>query len=353
MGRRLLAAEGLTRRYGDTIALRGLDLSLPPGEFVALVGPSGCGKTTTLRLLAGLEQPDAGRVRYGGSDITMAPPQQRPTNIVFQDLALFPHLSVAQNVAYGPHRRGVAPDERRQRVEQLLELVGLVGLEHRSPGTLSGGQRQRVALARALANEPAVLLLDEPLSSLDRTRRRTLQLELKRIQRELGTTFLYVTHDQAAALRMADRVGVMLAGRLVEVGAPEQLYERPQTAFTAEFLSDGTVLPHRAVDVQDATTVAVAGVSVACTGASADATSTVAFHIPPGAISVGAGPLDGVITDRAYGGRTTRLTIAIEGGPQVTVHQHHPSVTTGAQVSLGISTVRPLIAPEGPGDAVP
>ncbi len=346
MGRRLLEAERLTRRYGDTIALGEFSLSLDVGEFVALVGPSGCGKTTTLRVLAGLEHPDAGRVLHDGVDITTTPPQQRPTNIVFQDLALFPHLSVAQNVGYGPRRRGVRRRDRRARTGRLLELVGLVGFEDRRPASLSGGQRQRVALARALANEPSVLLLDEPLSSLDRTRRRALQLELKRIQRELGTTFLYVTHDQTAALRMADRIGVMRAGQLVEVGAPEQLYLRPRTAFTAGFLSDGTVLSPTAVDVTDGTSVSIAGVRVPCRGAAPDASDVVAFHIPPGAIRLEAGPLTGTVTDRAYGGSTTRLTITVVGGPEITVHHPDPGLPQGAAVPLAIDAVRPLVAPE-------
>jgi len=346
VGRRLLEAERLTRRYGDTLALGGLSLSLAAGEFVALVGPSGCGKTTTLRVLAGLERPDAGRVLHEGVDITTTSPQQRPTNIVFQDLALFPHLSVAQNVGYGPRRRGMRRADRRARIGQLLELVGLDGFENRRPASLSGGQRQRVALARALANEPAVLLLDEPLSSLDRTRRRGLQLELKRIQRELGTTFLYVTHDQTAALRMADRIGVMHAGQLVEIGVPEQLYARPRTAFTAGFLSDGTVLSPTALDVTDETSVSIAGVRVPCADVAADAADVVAFHIPPDAIRLDAGPLRGTVTDRAYGGSTTRLTIALDGGPELTVQHPDPGVQQGAEVPIAIDTVRPLTAPE-------
>jgi ABC-type spermidine/putrescine transport systems, ATPase components len=347
VGGRLLEAEGLFRRYGDTVALDGLSLSLDAGEFVALVGPSGCGKTTALRVLAGLEAPDAGRVLHEGIDITTTPPQQRPTNIVFQDLALFPHLSVAQNVSYGPRRRGLGRSERRARTGQLLELVGLVGFEDRQPSSLSGGQQQRVALARALANDPTVLLLDEPLSSLDRTRRRSLQLELKRIQRELGTTFLYVTHDQSAAMRMADRIGVMHSGQLVEVGAPEQLYARPRTAFTAAFLSDGTVLSPRAVDVVDASSVTIAGVQVPCADTNAGGSAVVAYHIPPGAISVDSGPLIGTVTDRAYGGTTTRLSIQVDDGPVVTVHQRNSTITPGSEITLSIDAVRPLIAPEG------
>jgi len=348
VGRRLLAAEDITRRYGDIIALDQLSLTLDAGEFFALVGPSGCGKTTTLRILAGLEQPDGGCVLHEDTDITATPPQQRPTNIVFQDLALFPHLSVAQNVGYGPRRRGLSRNERQTRIRQLLGLVGLAGFEDRRPSTLSGGQRQRVALARGLANEPAVLLLDEPLASLDRTRRRGLQLELKRIQGELGTTFLYVTHDQTAALRMADRIGVMEAGRLVEVGPPEQLYARPRTAFTAEFLSDGTVLSTDAVDVIDAMSVRIAGVAVPSHDTAADGSDVVAFHIPPGAVRLGEGSLRGTVTARAYGGSTTELTLTLDAGPQVITRQQDPGVSEGAEVTLSITAVRPLIGTEAP-----
>jgi spermidine/putrescine transport system ATP-binding protein len=238
----VLEAHGLSKAFGSETAVDDVSLSLAPGEFFALLGPSGCGKTTTLRLLAGLARPTAGRILLDGIDVTDRPANRRDVGLVFQDLVLFPHMTVAENVSYGLARAGVDPDERRERVAAMLDLVGLAGFEARDPASLSGGQRQRVALARSLVTEPRILLLDEPLSSLDRGLREELQTELTRVQREVGTTFLYVTHDQESAMTMADRVGVMADGRLVETGTPETLYRTPETAFVARFFGDGAVV---------------------------------------------------------------------------------------------------------------
>ena len=241
-GESVLTAQGLSKTFAGDRAVDDVSLSLASGEFFALLGPSGCGKTTTLRMLAGLETPTEGRVRLDGVDVTERPANRRDVGLVFQDLVLFPHLTVAENVAYGLARAGVEREERDERVAAMLDLVGLSGFDGRDPASLSGGQRQRVALARSLVTEPAVLLLDEPLSSLDRGLREELQTELTRIQREVGTTFLYVTHDQESAMAMADRVAVMADGRLVETGPPERLYREPETAFVARFFGDAAVV---------------------------------------------------------------------------------------------------------------
>ena len=238
----ILRTDGLSKRFDGTTAVSDLSLSIAAGEFFSLVGPSGCGKTTTLRMLAGLDSPTAGRVELDGRDVTGCPAQDRDTNLVFQDLVLFPHMTVAANVGYGLARDGVPRAEREERVAGMLSTVGLADFGERDPTDLSGGQRQRVALARALVNEPAVLLLDEPLSSLDRTLRTEMQTELRRIQRDVGTTFLYVTHDQESAMSMSDRLAVMRDGRVVERGPPEALYTRPRTAFVADFLGDANLL---------------------------------------------------------------------------------------------------------------
>jgi ABC-type Fe3+/spermidine/putrescine transport system ATPase subunit len=228
----------VTKRFGDVVAVDALDLEVQPGEFLSLLGPSGCGKTTTLRLVAGFERPDEGKVRIGGSDVSGLPPYKREVNTVFQSYALFPHLTVGENVAYGLKQRGLGRKERRARAVEMLELVRLSGFERRKPKQLSGGQQQRVALARALVMQPRVLLLDEPLGALDLKVRRELQIELKRIQNEIGITFVYVTHDQEEALAMSDRVAVMHAGRIEQLGAPREIYDRPATRFVADFIGE-------------------------------------------------------------------------------------------------------------------
>ena len=234
--------QSLHKSYGDVAAVDGVDLEVQPGEFFTMLGPSGSGKTTTLRLIAGFEQPDEGRVLLSGTDVTAQPPYVRDVNTVFQDYALFPHMSVAENVAYGLRIKRVPRAERRKRVEEALELVRLAGLGPRRPGQLSGGQRQRVALARAIVNEPRVLLLDEPLGALDLKLRQEMQIELKRIQQEVGITFVYVTHDQEEALTMSDRLAVFNEGRIEQVGAPAEVYERPGTEFVAGFVGVSNVL---------------------------------------------------------------------------------------------------------------
>jgi putative spermidine/putrescine transport system ATP-binding protein len=233
---------GIRRAYGDVVAVGGVDLDIAAGEFFTLLGPSGSGKTTTLRVIAGFERPDAGRVELQGIDVTHVAPSQRAVNTVFQDYALFPHMTVAENVEYGLRVKGMARRERRERAHAVLERVRLPGLGDRKPVQLSGGQRQRVALARAIVNEPPVLLLDEPLGALDLKLRQEMQIFLKALQRDLGITFVYVTHDQEEALTMSDRLAVFNEGRIEQLGTPADVYEHPQTEFVAGFVGVSNVV---------------------------------------------------------------------------------------------------------------
>jgi putative spermidine/putrescine transport system ATP-binding protein len=237
-----LRLQGVKKNYGHVVAAAGIDLVVDEGEFFTLLGPSGSGKTTLLRLIAGFERPDAGRIELGGRDVTSLPPYLRETNTVFQDYALFPHMTVGENIAYGLRIKRVAGGERRKRVERALSMVRLTGLHDRKPNQLSGGQRQRVALARAVVNEPEVLLLDEPLGALDLKLRQEMQIELKQIQKEVGITFVYVTHDQEEALTMSDRLAVMTNGQIEQIGSPVEVYERPATEFVAGFIGISNVL---------------------------------------------------------------------------------------------------------------
>jgi spermidine/putrescine transport system ATP-binding protein len=240
-----IALEAVTKRFGKADAVRNVSVAIGEGEFFSLLGPSGCGKTTTLRMIAGFEVPDEGRILLQGRDVTTVPANRRPVNMVFQQYALFPHMSVYDNVAFGLKVKRVPRGEHRQRVHEMLRVVELEGMERRRPRQLSGGQQQRVALARALVNRPAALLLDEPLGALDVKLRKQMQLELKRIQHELGTTFVYVTHDQEEALAMSDRIAVMNDGRIEQVGAPRDMYEHPETAFVADFIGSLNALELR------------------------------------------------------------------------------------------------------------
>jgi putative spermidine/putrescine transport system ATP-binding protein len=234
--------EGLEKRFGDVVAVGGIDLEIADGEFFSMLGPSGSGKTTTLRMIAGFELPTGGRVLLHGEDVTRRAPFERDVNTVFQDYALFPHMTVGENVEYGLLVRKVDKSERKRRVADALRMVRLEGYDRRKPGQLSGGQRQRVALARALVNRPRVLLLDEPLGALDLKLREEMQIELHQIQHEVGITFIYVTHDQEEALTMSDRIAVFNQGRIEQVGAPAEVYERPATRFVAGFVGTSNLI---------------------------------------------------------------------------------------------------------------
>jgi spermidine/putrescine transport system ATP-binding protein len=247
-----ITLEGVTKRFGSVEAVRSVSLEIREGEFFSLLGPSGCGKTTSLRMIGGFEQPDEGRILLRGVDVTPVPPNRRNVNMVFQHYALFPHMSIGDNIAFGMRLKRVGKGEQRDRVSEMLRIVRLEGLEKRKPGQLSGGQQQRVALARALVNRPAALLLDEPLGALDVKLRKQMQLELKRIQSELGTTFVYVTHDQEEALAMSDRIAVMNDGVVEQVAPPRELYERPITAFCADFIGSLNAIDFRVDEVTGA-----------------------------------------------------------------------------------------------------
>jgi spermidine/putrescine transport system ATP-binding protein len=306
--------EGVTKRFDDVVAVDELTLEIPRGSFFALLGPSGCGKTTTLRMIGGFEEPDAGRIEVGGADVTGTPPYKREVNTVFQTYALFPHLNVFENVAFGLRRRGIAKAQVAGRVQEILRTVGLEGLDKRKPRQLSGGQQQRVALARALVNSPRVLLLDEPLGALDLKLRKQMQLELKMIQHELGLTFVHVTHDQEEAMTMADWIAIMNAGRIEQLGPPEELYERPRTAFVAGFLGisnllDGVVASAETVrtkagDVRVADELPVTG-------------TPVAVGVRPEKLRLGgygANRLPGRVVERAYIGIATQYIVDTEAG---------------------------------------
>ena len=244
--------HGVTKRFGDVVAVDNIDLEIPDGEFFSLLGPSGCGKTTTLRMVAGLEFPTEGSIKIFNEEMALRPPNKRPVNTVFQSYALFPHMTIADNIAFGLEMRGVAKAEITAKVNDVIDLVRLSGMGNRRPKQLSGGQQQRVALARALVNRPKVLLLDEPLGALDLKLRQAMQLELKDIQREVGITFVYVTHDQEEALTMSDRIGIMNEGMLLQIGASEDIYENPNSRFVAGFIGEtnfiaGTVAEDGAV----------------------------------------------------------------------------------------------------------
>jgi spermidine/putrescine transport system ATP-binding protein len=272
----------LTKQFGDVTAVAGIDLHIPGGEFFSLLGPSGCGKTTTLRMIAGFEQPTSGEILLDGTDVAYTPPHQRNVNTVFQNYALFPHLNVYDNIAFGLKRAKRPKSEIRERVGKALELVQLQGYGKRKPSQLSGGQQQRVALARALVLNPAVLLLDEPLGALDAKLRKALQIELKSLQQEVGITFLYVTHDQEEALTMSDRLAVMNAGNVEQVGAPQDVYEDPRTLFVADFLGVSNLMDARIVSASASLCkVAVDGYELETRGTTVDVTGAAKIVIRP------------------------------------------------------------------------
>ncbi|WP_267641570.1 ABC transporter ATP-binding protein [Haloarchaeobius amylolyticus] len=253
----LVELSDIRKEYGSVTAVDGIDLTIRQGEFFSLVGPSGCGKTTTLRMISGFETPTAGSLRLNGMDMRSIPPEERDSNLVFQHLSLFPHMTVGENVAYGLKKAGVEKQDRMQKAQEYLELVDLEGFADRDPGELSGGQQQRVALARALVNEPAVLLLDEPLSSLDRKLRKQMQVELRKLHEKTQGAFFYVTHDQEVAMTLSDRIAVLNEGQIEQVGRPEEIYRDPASPFVADFIGDTNLLDGHARSNGDGSMVSV------------------------------------------------------------------------------------------------
>jgi putative spermidine/putrescine transport system ATP-binding protein len=316
---------GVRKLFGDVAAVDGVDLEIRRGEFFTLLGPSGSGKTTCLRMIAGFERPDEGRIELAGDDVSRLPPAERDVNTVFQDYALFPHMSVGENVAYGLKVKKVAKGERAQRVEDALAMVRLDGYADRRPSQLSGGQRQRVALARALVNRPRVLLLDEPLGALDLKLRQQLQVELKRIQSEVGITFVYVTHDQDEALTMSDRIAVMDGGHVLQVGSPRDVYEEPGSRFVAGFVGVSNLLELPVERSSGGVLTLRLGPDDAVTGeGSAAEGATAVVTIRPERIAIDTAPGDGchvrgTVSESLYAGPTSRFVVELDGGGELMV----------------------------------
>ncbi|MBW7885879.1 MAG: ABC transporter ATP-binding protein [Caldilineaceae bacterium] len=308
--------EKVTRAFGEVIAVDDIDLQIRDGEFFTMLGPSGSGKTTCLRMIAGFDRPTRGKVFLHGADVTYVPPYERDVNTVFQDYALFPHMSVGDNIAYGLMIRKVGKAERQRRVEQMLEMVRLPGYAARRPSQLSGGQRQRVALARALINEPSVLLLDEPLGALDLKLRQQMQVELKSLQQRLGITFIFVTHDQEEALSMSDRIAVFNAGKVEQVGTPAQIYENPETAFVAGFVGTSNMISGELAR-------RLAGV------AAKFALRPEKIHLGPIDAPVMADSIavDGTVADVDYLGLYTRYLVELDQSETLTVVQQNLQTT--------------------------
>ena len=324
-GNELLRLENLTKSFDKAQVLKGISLDVRPGEFVTLLGPSGCGKTTTLRIIAGLEQPDSGSVRLEGADITALEPEKRNVNTVFQNYALFPHMNVEKNIAYGLRIRGVKKAERAARVKEMLSLVQLEGYEKRMPSQLSGGQRQRVAIARAVVLGPKLLLLDEPLGALDLKLRQQMQMELKAIQKRLGIAFVYITHDQEEALNMSDRIAIMRDGQFEQIGAPEEIYERPATRFAAGFIGQTNLIECTVTDVSaDGLVLEYAGEKFPARAAEFDVKvgDKVALCLRTERLSYAAeaneaASLAGVLKSRNYAGGSMRSIIELSDGREI------------------------------------
>jgi spermidine/putrescine transport system ATP-binding protein len=335
--------EGVVKRFDGAVAVDGISVEIPRGSFFALLGPSGCGKTTTLRMIGGFEEPTEGRIYLGDQDVVGLPPYKRDVNTVFQSYALFPHMSIEDNVGFGLARKGIAKADLKGRVAEILELVGLASFVKRKPRQLSGGQQQRVALARALVNHPRVLLLDEPLGALDLKLRKQMQLELKRIQQEIGITFVHVTHDQEEAMTMADTIAVMNSGRIEQLGPPAELYERPATSFVAGFLGEsnllsGTIEGPGSIRLEDGTVV-----RAHVNGRS----GRIAAGVRPEKITIGAGgganELPGTVAETAYIGVATQVAVRTAAG---TVQVFSQNLDAGGRVPAPGTNVVLSWAPE-------
>jgi spermidine/putrescine transport system ATP-binding protein len=351
--------EQLVKSFGDVVAVDGIDVDMPPGEFFTMVGPSGCGKTTTLRMIAGFERPTSGRILLDGDDVAQTPPHRRNVNTVFQSYALFPHLNVADNVAFGLKYKKVTKAERAAMVGEALALVQLSGFEKRKPGQLSGGQQQRVALARALVLRPRVLLLDEPLGALDARLRKDLQVELKTLQESLGITFVFVTHDQEEALTMSDRVAVMNDGRVEQSGPPQEMYEEPATLFVADFLGVSNLVGAQASGRDGAASVLKVGdISLRASQGALDARGAVKAMIRPERVRIdahgtaGENRLPGLVEHLVFLGSFREVRVRLLGGALVTAVQANDGAESahaqGSPVSVYLPAESLRVLPEVP-----
>lgn len=320
----ILEIKQITKTFEGIKALKSVEFQVQRGEFLTLLGPSGCGKTTTLRIIAGLETPDSGTVLLDGADVTALEPNKRNVNTVFQSYALFPHMTVAQNIGYGLKLKKVPKEEIQRRVEEMLELVQLSGFGSRMPSQLSGGQRQRVAIARAIINNPSVLLLDEPLGALDLQLRKQMQMELKRLQKKLGITFIYITHDQEEALNMSDRIGIMNGGEIIQLDTPEEIYERPNSRFAAQFIGQTNILETTVQAVEEDGLLLAWGGGSFPIHAQGELGEHLTVCIRTERVHFDAEPvpgfdLRGTITEYFYTGGLLRTTITLQDGAAITV----------------------------------
>jgi spermidine/putrescine ABC transporter ATP-binding subunit len=355
--------RAVTKRFGSLTAVDGISLQVRKGEFLSLLGPSGCGKTTSLRMIAGFEQPDEGEILIGGVDAVGTPPYKRDVNTVFQQYALFPHLSILDNVAYGLKQRRVGKEERYTRAREALELVQLTGREKHRPAMLSGGQQQRVALARCLVNHPRVLLLDEPLGALDLKLRKEMQIELTRIQQQVETTFIYVTHDQGEALSMSDRIAVMSEGRIQQLDAPNVIYDHPLTAFVADFIGEMNFLqgPVTRASQGEFEVDAGDGVVVRARGDIAHGTSA-RVGIRPARLRIVSGEPDGrvnmahgVAVTKVYLGDEVQVVADLDGGTRMLIREQragtgtfHDAIRAGDPITIQWDTSAPVLLADPP-----
>jgi spermidine/putrescine transport system ATP-binding protein len=358
-GRPVIEIDHVTKRFDDYVAVADADFSIASGEFFSMLGPSGCGKTTTLRMIAGFETPTEGAIRLEGVDVSTVPPHKRNVNTVFQHYALFPHMTVWDNVAYGPRSKKIAKNEVTRRVDELLEIVRLTDFAKRKPAQLSGGQQQRVALARALVNYPSALLLDEPLGALDLKLRHAMQFELKRIQREVGITFVYVTHDQEEALTMSDRIAVMNAGNVEQIGTPTEIYDRPATVFVASFIGQANLWPGTQVKMDgEYAELSVLGTTIKArpgdTAIEAGGTATlmvrperlrVSMDAPTGDVAT----VPATVTDLTFQGPVVRLSMTADDGAPIVAHvgteQSLPLLRPGDRVHVAWAPDASMVLP--------
>lgn len=335
----IIRLRDVRKEFGELVAVKNVDLDIAEGEFFTLLGPSGSGKTTVLRMIAGLERPTSGEIRLGDADVTDDPPYDRDVNTVFQDYALFPHMTVGENIAYGLELRDKPRSEIDDRVEELLDLVSLSGLAERDVNELSGGQQQRVALARSLAIRPRVLLLDEPLGALDEKLRREMQIELKEIQEELGTTFIYVTHDQEEALSMSDRIAVIEGGEIIQVGPPDEVYEQPRTPFIARFFRGSNIFSGEVRDRPDDEPLTIDALGTEITAHSPEfaVADAISFFVRSENVHVGEdeNTVSGEVVNILYRGELTDFTVNLDSGEQFTATLSDADFAEGDRVTLG------------------